>query len=498
MADVDWGKVEWFLEDWRREAGAAFWVVDANGRVMAKSSLPRLCETFCTRPTSACLPPCPYGVQQLRFSDRSEAAAGLVLHMGGFYDSEAQLEMCLDELKDTCAAGEQEAWRRAVQDVPVLPVDKRNVLASAANSFAQLVLAWQACRQQPAAASTQRDVLTGLYNRTVWEEQLLEIEQRQSLPVAIIVGDIDGLKFVNETLGVEVGNRILERTAALLRRAFLGQGLLARIGGDSFGVVCTGLSLAEAEDVMARLRKVVEKPCDNGMAIGMSFGLAFGGSLPLVVRELRWAAENAAMQEKQTRQRTARHNVVRQVVERLRAYELTQDGRPGDLEMLALTLGKALGLPNERLHQLHLLLHYHAIGKAVFDNALVYHAATQGEREEHLQQQHASVGYRLALTLPDAAPVAGLILKQHEHWDGSGYPLGLVGEEIPLECRILSVVKQYDALRYGGRGQAPRPDGEVPAALRFLSGQQLDPRIVDALLGVLAGAPRPLSEAGRE
>jgi HD-GYP domain-containing protein (c-di-GMP phosphodiesterase class II) len=226
--------------------------------------------------------------------------------------------------------------------------------------------------------------------------------------------------------------------------------------------------LPEAEEILAQLRNAVTKPHDNSMSVGMSFGLAFGGSLPLSMRDLRYEAERSAMSEKQVAKRASRHHVVRQVVERLRTFELVGEEHPDEQQLLAVTVGRALHLPEETLHKLSLLLQYHAIGKAVFDNALVYHAATQGEREE--QQQHAAVGYRLALTLPDAAPVAELILKQHEYWDGSGCPFGLAGAEIPVECRVLAAVKEYQRLRRQWNRCLALP-AEALGALHRMSGR---------------------------
>ena len=495
MTGVEWNKVEWFLEDWRHQSNVSFWFVEANRQILAKSSFPELCERFCGRWVNGCPTACPYGLQQLCFPSRSDWHIGTaVLHMGGFYETKAQQEAALDRLKDACAADEQADWARAIRNIPILQLQQRDALAAAANSFARLILDWRMELQTAEDVRLQRDSLTGLHNRAAWEGKLLEAEQRRLLPLTIIIADIDELRFVNETLGVEVGNRVLERAAALLKRVFWQQAFLARVGGDSFGAICVGLSLAESDELLRQLRQAVAQPYDNNMSIGMSFGMSFGGSLPLVVQELRCQAENAVMREKQMTQRTARHHVVRQVVERLRAFELAGEGRSDELQKLAMAIGSSLRLTDDRLRKLLLLMQYHAIGKAVFDTALVYHAATQPERGQSLEQRHASVGYRLALTLPDAAPVAELILKQYESWDGSGYPLGLAGAAIPVECRILAVVMHYDRLRRQTLLRKTRTVDETLSKLQLLRGRELDPQIVDAFIGVLKPTSRSVAK----
>ena len=61
-------------------------------------------------------------------------------------------------------------------------------------------------------------------------------------------------------------------------------------------------------------------------------------------------------------------------------------------------------------------------------------------------QRHCEIGHRIALSAPDLAQIADWILKHHEWWNGQGYPLGLKGREIPIECRMLAIADAYDAM----------------------------------------------------
>jgi len=73
-------------------------------------------------------------------------------------------------------------------------------------------------------------------------------------------------------------------------------------------------------------------------------------------------------------------------------------------------------------------------------------------------QRHSEIGFRIAQSGPELLSIADWILKHHEWWDGNGYPLGISGDEIPLECRILSIADAYDAMispRPYRRGMSP-------------------------------------------
>lgn len=93
-------------------------------------------------------------------------------------------------------------------------------------------------------------------------------------------------------------------------------------------------------------------------------------------------------------------------------------------------------------------------------------------------QRHCEIGYRIAMSAPDLAPVADWILKHHEWWDGGGYPLGLKEEEIPLECRILAIADAYDAMTSDRPYRAAVPVEQAVAELQKFSGRQFDPQLV--------------------
>ena len=107
----------------------------------------------------------------------------------------------------------------------------------------------------------------------------------------------------------------------------------------------------------------------------------------------------------------------------------------------------------------------------------------QAEREE--MRRHSEIGYRIALSSVDLLHIAEWILRHHEWWDGSGYPIGLVGSDIPLECRILSIVDAYDAMTSDRPYRKAMPATEAVAELRKFSGSQFDPELLDPFCSLL-------------
>ena len=162
-------------------------------------------------------------------------------------------------------------------------------------------------------------------------------------------------------------------------------------------------------------------------------------------------------------------------------------GRVGDL---AVAVGRRLGLSEERMHLLRWAGRLHDIGKIGVPNAILRKPGRLTDAEFEVIKRHTVRGYRLTARSGALAEIAPIVRAHHEKMDGSGYPDGLRGEEIPLEARIVAVSDVWDALTW----DRPYRVGMMPAdAARILnewSGPHLDPACVEALFAVLALEPQ--------
>jgi HD-GYP domain-containing protein (c-di-GMP phosphodiesterase class II) len=103
-----------------------------------------------------------------------------------------------------------------------------------------------------------------------------------------------------------------------------------------------------------------------------------------------------------------------------------------------------------------------------------------------ISARHPEIGYRIAKTTSELAPIAEGILCHHERWDGLGYPQGLCGEDIPLISRIVAVVDAYDAMT-NDRPYRKALDHEVAVTqIRQNAGTQFDPQIAEIFAEILS------------
>jgi len=163
------------------------------------------------------------------------------------------------------------------------------------------------------------------------------------------------------------------------------------------------------------------------------------------------------------------------------------DGHARRLTLLCRKLGRELGLSPRRQADLALLAQVHDLGKVGVPDAIIYKEGPLNEKEWAIMKQHPEKGYRIALSSNYLTNVAGLILKHHERWDGSGYPLGLKGSEIPLECRILSVVDSFDTMTSCRPYCHSKSREEAVGELNRCAGSQFDPEVVEVFMGMEPG-----------
>lgn len=162
------------------------------------------------------------------------------------------------------------------------------------------------------------------------------------------------------------------------------------------------------------------------------------------------------------------------------------------VSQLAHALGARCDLSSARLAHLSLAARFHDVGKIGIRDDVLLHPGRLDETQMASMRSHPDRGARLfaATRRSDAAEVARLIRHHHEAWDGSGYPHGLQGEEIPLEARILTISDGYDAMTSARPYRGAMPSERALEILGEECGRMVDPRLFDEFVGMLRDRTR--------
>lgn len=333
------------------------------------------------------------------------------------------------------------------------------------------------------------DVLTGLYNRAYFEEEMYRLEDGRNLPVGIIICDLDGLKLVNDTLGHDVGDELLVAAANVIKKCFRKKDIIARIGGDEFAVILPKCNKTIVERACRKIRDAAAKyneaspKCFLNVSVGFAIKNETGASISMV--ELFKEADNSMNREKLHHAESSRSAVVQALTRALAARDFITEGHAERLQSMVVGLARAVGFSEQKISDLRLLAQFHDIGKVGISDSILFKPGpfTPAERTE--MQRHSAIGHRIALSAPDLVPIAEWIEKHHEWWNGKGYPYGLKGEDIPLECRILAVSDAYDVMTSDRPYRKAVSKEEAIAELKRCSGTQFDPDLVDKFIEIV-------------
>jgi len=331
------------------------------------------------------------------------------------------------------------------------------------------------------------DQLTGIHNRAYFESELEHLEGGREYPVTIITADLDGLKLINDTLGHDTGDQMLRRCAEILKGSLRQSDLLARIGGDEFSAVLRRTDRATGELVMRRIREKVNliNQDDANIPLGLSIGVATADDSNTALKEAYIQADDSMYRDKLYRSNSSRGKIVQSLLAALAERDYITEGHARRLEDLCRTVGEKIDLSSHQLTDLALLAQVHDLGKVGIPDYILYKPGPLNEEEWEVMRGHPEKGYRIAVASPDLAGVADLILKHHERWDGSGYPLGLKEKEIPVECRIISIIDAYDAMTNKRPYSKVKSREEALAEIKRGSGSQFDPDLVAIFLSVI-------------
>ena len=152
---------------------------------------------------------------------------------------------------------------------------------------------------------------------------------------------------------------------------------------------------------------------------------------------------------------------------------------------LALKLGNILELSEDKLNELSLLASLHDVGKIAISNDILMKKGKLTKKEWEMMKKHTEVGYDICNSSPQLTIIADAVLSHHEWWDGSGYPQGLKGEEIPLTARIISIVDAYEVMTHDRAYKKAISESEAINELKRCSGTQFDPNLIEIFINII-------------
>ncbi len=373
-----------------------------------------------------------------------------------------------------------------------------------------------------ARSQAASDPLTGLGNHRTFHRQLqeqVEAARESGGCVGLIVIDIDGFKDVNDTQGHQAGDEVLRSIANALAEV-AGKQNSYRYGGDELAILVPGGDRAVTTELAGRIRSAVAGISVEGApGVTASVGVALFPESASTAKEIVYRADMAMYNAKATGKNRVtvwggslsehldgiaprsddngrRHaDVVASLTNALSAKDPQTKDHAERCSWYTGELAAELGLSDTEIFDLRVASLLHDIGKLVVPNEILLKPGPLNATEMKRMKRHPSDGANTLANVPSAASATSVILHHHERFDGTGYPHGLSGEDIPIGARILLVADAFDAMTEDRPYRKAMPVADAVAELKRFSGTQFDPAVVDAFLAVLQRSGRYSAQA---
>jgi diguanylate cyclase (GGDEF)-like protein len=320
-------------------------------------------------------------------------------------------------------------------------------------------------------AQTFNDSITGLYNRTYFEKKLNFENTFKS--IAIIIMDLNGLKIINDGFGHSKGDMILKEFATILLNVFNDCQNIIRLGGDEFVVIIENIKENEVKLRLNNLDDICKK--HESHLISVSYGYSLMDTNKQTLFEGLEEADINMYKQKLKRSKKFHKIIIEDFWELLIKKLPYIKDKSSTCGKLAVTFGQYLKLNRYELTKLVDISLIYEIGLVSLllgnDNVLL-------NNNDKINNQSMIInGYNILNSSKVYSHLATILLHSKESWDGSGYPYGLIKEEIPYLSRILSLIKFCEKIILQNKDE-----NKIIKILRKESGKKFDPILIAQLI----------------
>ncbi|MCD4713791.1 MAG: diguanylate cyclase [Clostridiales bacterium] len=326
----------------------------------------------------------------------------------------------------------------------------------------------------------EHDAMTGLYNRVYFDRKLDEYAKAGHKNLAIIIGDVNGLKMINDAFGHKSGDALLQEISKVFLSVFDEEtDIIARLSGDEFAILTLKKNidiLIDRVNVKCKEQRVFPFPMD------ISLGYAIQKNKSQSIDSLFREADHQMYRKKLRESKRIKSMMIQSLQNQLSETSLETFEHCHRMKNTAEQIGVMLNLSEALMEELELTILMHDIGMVSISSEILEKTEPLTDEDRKAIRKHSEIGYHLLISSPNLAGVGEYVLSHHENYDGTGYPQGLKGMEIPLVSRIVAVADGYDAMTTDRPYRTAISHNEAIKDILGQSGKKYDPSVVHAFI----------------
>jgi len=343
-------------------------------------------------------------------------------------------------------------------------------------------------KQQRLDYMKRHDRLTGLYNKEYFNQLFEELNKNEKDDLALIMLNVENFHLINKIFSCQKGDQILKEIASILAQISDNNKIAAHLCADHFAVILKNQSLLEIEETLNFIKKEVAKLNIKGIYIDVDAVFLEKTNDKISARDF---FNDGVAKINLKRYKTSKEsNFYCSLVNYIKKDNYKKLRQNNQLIELTRETADFFELSKQEKKKMMLLAGHHDLGKLALDKNILKKGEKFTAKEWHEYQKHVLISANFVSYYHDLAEITNLVLAHHEHFDGTGWPKGLKGEEIPYLSRLFAVINFYSNLNsnlyfpllqnkyYFGALE----DREIIKELKYYQGKLFDPQIVDKFI----------------
>lgn len=329
---------------------------------------------------------------------------------------------------------------------------------------------------------TYHDGLTGVYNRNFFNEEIKNIDLEENLPISVIMGDVNGLKLTNDAFGHLMGDKLLVSAANIMTRVCRNKDIVVRWGGDEFIILLPKTKEEDVQKISERIKEECLKEKIEMINISISLGYDTKNTNDYDLEKSITNAEEMMYKIKMLDSKSVKSRTLKIIINALHQKSKLDELHSKNVSKICGIFGETMGISKEKISELKILGDIHDIGKIGVSQGILNKLEELNSQEWQEIKKHPQIGYHIVSSSNDISFLGECVLTHHEWYDGSGYPKGIKGEEIPLMSRILAIADAYEAMvNYRPYRKTLTKEEAIEELIKY-SGSQFDPKLVEIFI----------------